>query len=297
MALGREASAGDLVVNDQLEPGSSPGTIRGNTGDRMGYSVAHLGEVGGSAHGSDFAVGAPQFNEPNGYFLNFNDTSDLVGKGYVKVFRGQDLPMVRLVGTQSKERFGYSIAGKANVDNDAGGLDEVIVGSPFWDTTDPADNAGKVSVYRGGTFTLLGDLAGGTFAAPSQERLGFGVSGLADFNGGGEEFAVGSFGYESPTEPITHQSNPCAPCPKPGAVEIGGLISGRCQVVTYNGSSLSTLAAYMGDFRDSAGSFVSFLPAAGPDAYPAVVVSSWRWGDSSSPALNEVGRIQLFLWP
>src|SRR5262245_52423664 len=139
MAVSNEASVAQVLVSDQLEPGSPPGIIQGASGDRMGYAVAHVGEVGGTAHGSDFAVGAPQFDDPSGNFLGFNDTSTLTGKGYVKVFRGQDLPAIRILGTQSKQRFGFSIAGKADVDHDTAGLDEVLVGSPFWDVTGSSD--------------------------------------------------------------------------------------------------------------------------------------------------------------
>ncbi len=303
-----EVDVTTVLVDDELEPDPPmPGVIQGSAGgDRMGYVVAHIGEAGDTAHGSDFAVGAPQFNDPDKVFVSQFDNSSNPGTGYVKVFLGQGAHPFKIFGTQEKERFGFALAGKVNVDGDAGGLHDLIIGSPFWDEVGYTfPNPGKVFVYRAVGSILLGEMVGvNSSIALSTERLGFGVAGLTDLNGDARgEFAVGSFGYPSaPVGPFTPPSgSPCAPCPKLSldmtqALAVGGGLSGRCQVVSYNGTGLVALANYVGDGRDSAGVFTSLLNAAGPGADPAVVIGSFRWGDTNA-GLIEVGRLQIFLWP
>lgn len=272
----------------------------------MGYSLVHLGEAGDTAHGSDFAVGAPQFDGAN--LVDQDDVSSNMRFGYVKVFLGAGAHIIRLDGTQRKERFGFALGGNVNVDDDAGGRSELIVGSPFWDAPGHTyPNAGKATVFKDSTLTPLGAPIVGVDSPIPQaygpERLGFGVAGLGAIGGGsGDEIVLGSFGFVTsvvgPFSPPS--SSPCAPCMKltedgTMGLSVGGYVTGRAQVMTWTGTAYTTLAEYWGDHKDSAGTALGFLPNVGTGKLPAVVVGAFRWGDTFFPK-KEVGRVHLFLW-
>ncbi len=296
----------EVLVDVALEPFAvRDGILQGDANeDRFGHSVAHLGEGGDTAHGSDFVVGAPQYNDTADNIIGHVDNSTNPGGGYVKVFLGASAHPMKIVGPpQAGCRFGMAVSGGANVDGDAGDTDELLVGAPFWDSATASD-VGKVFVINAVSGTVLSEDEGLPAVDPlSAERLGWRVTGLRDLNGDvRDEFAVGSFGFGStPTgEWDPPSTSPCAPCPKIDPVTgfgrpVGGGISGRAQIYSYDGSSLSSLAEYVGDARDSAGSEIAFLPAVGPNADFGIVVGAFRWGEST-PTLNEVGRAHVFPW-
>jgi hypothetical protein len=141
--------------------------------DRFGRAIAGAGDV--NADGAeDFVVGAP-FN---------NDQAKDAGKIIVFSGRGGERLLAR-EGRAKGDRFGWSVAGAGDIDND--GYDDFIVGAPFNDEN--GSDAGEIGVYSGATgqrlYTRYGDEAG--------DRFGYAVAGGIDVNDDGrDDFIVGA---------------------------------------------------------------------------------------------------------
>ncbi|MBC8046186.1 MAG: FG-GAP repeat protein [Fimbriimonadaceae bacterium] len=159
----------------------------------VGLSLSSAGDFNSDGF-TDIIVGIPKF-----------DDSAYVDQGMVKVFFGGTLGINTLIspwtkkGFQSNCQFGFSIssAGDFNVD----GVDDIIVGSPYYDsgTTDE----GKVFVFYGssGVPSLT---AGWTAEANvTSANFGYAVSGGGDVNGDGKsDILVGAPNYAKSTTKI-----------------------------------------------------------------------------------------------
>lgn len=143
-------------------------TVEGHAdGDACGVVVRSVGDVDKDGRG-DYAVGAP------------GDDGNGKDSGSVLVYSGEDDSVLRVFrGGTARDRFGYSLAGAGDVNDD--GYDDLIVGAPYEDNDDGEhlhENAGSAQVFSGRDGKLLY-----TFRGPSRgDALGWSVGGLGDVN-------------------------------------------------------------------------------------------------------------------
>ena len=152
----------------------SEATLEGDQADaQSGFAVANAGDVNGDGL-PDMIVGLPLFD------------TGVIDAGAVRLFlAGNDgfgaSFSQQLEGNQAGARFGHSVAGVGDIDND--GFDDVAVGAP--DFSDGQSKEGAVFLYLGNanglTTTpvriLQSDLVGA--------EMGFSVAGAGDINGDG----------------------------------------------------------------------------------------------------------------
>jgi hypothetical protein len=143
------------------ESGDELRTINGlKDGERFGSSIAAAGDVNDDGF-DDVLIGAPFFGGK---------------KGAVYVFSGADgSKLVKVTGDNSNDRFGASVAGGVDLNNDD--TPDFVVGAPF--NSDTAPSAGKVYSYSGATFARLGSASGES----ANDQFGFAVALLVDAEG------------------------------------------------------------------------------------------------------------------
>lgn len=138
---------------------------RGADDDRLGRSVADLGDVDGDGV-RDHAVGAPR------------DGVTPAALGSVRVCSGRTgVTLYTLRGAVAGNAFGHALRSVGDVDAD--GRPDFLVGAPYDDTA--GTDTGIAFLYSGRDGALLRTL---TPLFPS-ERFGFSVSGVGDTNGNG----------------------------------------------------------------------------------------------------------------
>jgi len=143
--------------------------LGGDDGDRLGSSVAALGDVNLDGV-TDYVIGAPQTGNPT-------DT-----QGYALVCSGATgSTLFTLSGAVDDDEFGAAVGGGSDLNGD--GRPDILVGAPG--TTN-----GTVYCYSGSTGFLIGGFSG----AAAGDRFGAAVAGLgADLDGDGkQEYLVGA---------------------------------------------------------------------------------------------------------
>ncbi|MGE5692873.1 MAG: integrin alpha, partial [Candidatus Zixiibacteriota bacterium] len=145
----------------------------GDSGDRLGWSVAGAGDVNADGK-TDLIVGAPQA-DPDG----------ILDAGSAYLYSGADGTLLfQKNGTDTADWFGVSVAEAGDVNGD--GRTDFIIGAA--DQT-PRVNAGSVYLYSGATGLLLHQKDGTDFNG----RFGNSVAGIKDIDGDGRaEFIVGA---------------------------------------------------------------------------------------------------------
>ena len=145
-----------------------------DAGDAFGRSVSGAGDVNNDGF-DDFIVGA-----------NFDDSNG-TDSGSARVFSGFDGSILYTFnGDSTGDRFGVSVSGAGDVNND--GFDDLIVGSRFDDNN--GTDSGSARVFSGADGTVLyaldGDSAG--------DEFGLSVSGAGYFNNDDfADFIVGAW--------------------------------------------------------------------------------------------------------
>lgn len=143
--------------------------------DHFGASVAGAGRHNNDTT-PDLIVGAPDYDSGAPLFC---------GRAYVYSGASPYPLLYTYTGTYSVGHLGTSVSG--GFDANADGFDEVLIGEPFADVN--GNFSGRAVVLRGGTFTVLYDIAG----AASGNLTGQAVLGLGDVNQDGKgDFVVGS---------------------------------------------------------------------------------------------------------
>lgn len=134
--------------------------------DRFGLSVRSAGDVNNDGR-PDYVVGAPEDGNPLA-----------VGEGFARVYSGATGGVLHTFnGTLNQERFGASVDGAGDVNND--GFADVVVGAP--QHTGGGTNRGRMTVYSGATGGVLFTFDG----TVNQDKLGTLVAGIGDVNGDG----------------------------------------------------------------------------------------------------------------
>ena len=151
-------------------PGATPAwRVTGDlVADALGTAVAGVGDVNGDGF-ADVVIGTPGWDGPG---------TDL---GRAQLYLGGAgglgaTPAWTVTGTQDGERLGEAVAGVPDFDGD--GFDDVLVGSPLWNTGD-----GRVALYLGAPDGLLREPLGRVDGDP-EARFGTGLAG-GDVNGDG----------------------------------------------------------------------------------------------------------------
>ena len=139
----------------------------------FGVCVACAGDVNADGY-SDVIVGAQRY------------TNGQSGEGRAFVYHGgpgglSDTPAWTAEGNQAGGRFGTSVAGAGDVNND--GYSDVIVGASYYDN--PLSNEGRAFVYHGGPGGLSLSHAWTAEGDFLNARFGSSVAGAGDTNGDG----------------------------------------------------------------------------------------------------------------
>jgi hypothetical protein len=147
--------------------------VQGSPQDRLGFSVAGLGDVNKDGV-PDYAVGGPgRFNQP----VN----------GRVLVISGRDHTVLYDLHGTPNSFFGYDVNDAGDVNGD--GWPDLVVGAPLVSVTAPfAGRAFAISGRDGSTLWFRDGLS-------EDASLGTGVSGVGDLDGDGlAELAIGAAG-------------------------------------------------------------------------------------------------------
>ncbi len=166
--------------------------IRGDPGDRAGYSVAFLGDLDGDGHG-DLAIGAPRAGDGDAgalYLLfgpadGFPDAFDLSNPG--------DVDVRVLHGSADGDRLGTSVAAAGDVNGD--GFADLIVGAPG--AHGDGGNAGAAFLLFGGARPAGGQSIDGAAlridGVTAGDETGISVAGGGDVNGDGfDDLLIGA---------------------------------------------------------------------------------------------------------
>jgi hypothetical protein len=161
--VGTTANAGSASVYSGATGGLLQAVGGGQTGDRLGASVADAGDADGDGV-SDVLVGAPGA----GNVVPF-------GNGTARIVSGRDFAMLHVfAGAQPGDALGTSVAGAGDLDGD--GLADALVGTPGDDTG--GGSAGATSTHAMSfLLTKLGFGLAGTLGAPDLSGKGLLVSG------------------------------------------------------------------------------------------------------------------------
>lgn len=162
------ANAGKIYVLSGAD-GSVLWSKRGSAaGGRFGYSVA--------ACGTKIIVGAPYYDgtgTDSGRIYVYNAVT-----GALLTYKS---------GHAAGDRFGWSVAGGVDVNND--GQPDYLVGAPYYNSSSSVTGNGMAYVFNGATYALLRNIAG----EKAGDHFGWSVALLAKANGDAYgDFVVGA---------------------------------------------------------------------------------------------------------
>jgi len=175
------ASNGGAVYQYHAHEQAAPGTFAGdNPHDEFGYSVCGAGDVNNDGY-DDIIIGAPHY---------FTYDSQIP---YANVYSGADSSLLMHCIGDLDTRFGWSVSGAGDVNND--GFDDVIVGT--YDM-----NAGAAYLYYGGSTPDA--TADAVFTSLSPYRFGDRVSGAGDVNNDGFDDILIADGGQTDTPSLVY---------------------------------------------------------------------------------------------
>lgn len=125
--------------------------------------------------------------------------TSFTGKGSLRLFFGGDIipvdyPGQFTTGNQTGAKFGFSIAGNGDVNND--GFTDVVIGAPFFDSG--STDEGKVFLYRGSADSLTHTIAWSAEGNQVSAQFGAAIEFLGDFNNDGyDDLIVGAPLYDN----------------------------------------------------------------------------------------------------
>ena len=156
-------------------------------GSLFGASVCSAGDVNNDGFG-DIIIGAPQHNE---------ESQQYIGAAHLYLGSAEGInetPVWSKVGLGKNSRFGASVCGVGDVNND--GFDDVLIGAIT--LSEPESNEGAVYLFLGSTAGLANDPAWMMEGNQATAELGFALAGLGDLNKDGyADFAVSAPYYQN----------------------------------------------------------------------------------------------------
>jgi len=159
-------------------------SIQASSGDRFGFSVSGVGDINGDGI-ADFAAGADE-GASSGFariYAGFSSTCNTVITPSV---------LFTIFGDSNGDRFGSSIAGIGDINND--GHDDILIGAPG--PSSISDRPGYARIVSGADQSTIATFYG----IGDGDNFGYTVSLLGDVNNDGKpDFAVGTrstqYGY------------------------------------------------------------------------------------------------------
>ncbi|MEM7306300.1 MAG: integrin alpha [Planctomycetota bacterium] len=253
----------------------APTLWRGEGGaplDGFGFACAAVGA-------DAFAVGAAQMTLDASIGLAPEKSLEFHGPGYVRVVAGEELDERRFEGSAEGELFGFSL-GAADLDGD--GVRELLVGSPGF-SREGAPRTGRALAFD---LTSEGRLPIAEVRGEGPiEMCGWTVVGYGQIDGeGGDEWAVGSFGYT-----LVPGEAPAAPCPEvDGSRRVPQ--AGRVRLLRSDGAALGQVLGERN--ADSAGAVAAYLGDLDGSGGTELVFAAFRW-DEPAPR-TDAGKVCLF---
>ncbi len=187
-----DGSSNDCAPSGTLSESSVDAVLTGESeNDDAGVSVAFAGDVDGDGY-LDLLVGSPGDDEAGGT----SGAAQLIYGPVTGTLALTDSSVIRLLGDNSSDETGWSVAGVGDLDDD--GWDDFAVGAPNSDGDDY--RAGQVYIQYGpvGSNTDLGTSADVTLQGSDvYDNAGASLAGLGDVDGDGyDDMAVGGPGLE-----------------------------------------------------------------------------------------------------
>ena len=166
-------------------PASATWTLEGAVEDaHFGIGLASAGDVNGDGY-DDLLIGADEHDAGagpvGGAFLYTGSASGLSAT-----------PAWSALGEESNDRFGHSVAGVGDIDND--GFDDIVIGA--FRVTEAQVRQGRVYLYRGSSTGLESTPSWVHTGIEAGENMGATVAGAGDINDDGfDDVLVAAPGY------------------------------------------------------------------------------------------------------
>jgi len=156
-----------------------------SSGDMFGWSVSNTSDVNDDGTYDDVIVGAPGYSSDTGRAYIYHGASSM-----------DSTSDLTLTGETAGDRFGYSVSGAGDMDDD--GAPDVIVGAPFYDDGTDTD-AGIIYIYKGGS-SMDNTADWADKGENADDHFGWSVSFAGDVNNDGyQDVVVGAPGYDDTT--------------------------------------------------------------------------------------------------
>eukprot|EP01032_Pedospumella_encystans_P039159 gene39159-biopygen2750 len=167
-------------------------------GDALGYTVSGAGDFNGDGY-DDIIIGAIRADPPGrinagkAYVIFGHSNATAFPNLLMADFITGNLTGFVVSGVAANDNLGHAVSGAGDVNDD--GLDDIIIGTPYFDKGPGVSNSGVVYVIFGHTFTSDIDLLFNFTSSPSSGfrvigsnnngNFGYSVAAAGDVNNDG----------------------------------------------------------------------------------------------------------------